>query len=121
MVAAVMTAGAVALSLTAAEAVRVVVPVMEVARVRVRVRHGLVIVPVAVAQRCGLAGMDVIVVSVVVSMAVHVRRGGMRVRMRVPIGDDERAYLARVLAEVGLLPATSAASAPTPAPALARS
>jgi len=46
--------------------------------------------------------------------AAHVRRPLM------PIGDDERAYLARVLAEVGLLPGVPAA-APSPAAALTRS
>ena len=44
--------------------------------------------------------------------SAHVRRPLM------PLGDDERAYLARVLAEVGLL---TDASAPAPSPALARS
>jgi 4-hydroxy-tetrahydrodipicolinate synthase len=46
--------------------------------------------------------------------AAHVRRP------LLPIDDDERAFLARVLAEVGLLPGTPAAS-PSPAPALTRS
>jgi 4-hydroxy-tetrahydrodipicolinate synthase len=44
--------------------------------------------------------------------ATHVRRPLM------PIGDDERAYLARVLVEVGLLPGAPAGA---PQPALARS
>jgi 4-hydroxy-tetrahydrodipicolinate synthase len=47
--------------------------------------------------------------------AAHVRRPLM------PISDDERTYLAGVLAEVGLLPATSPAPGGAPAPALTRS
>ena len=46
--------------------------------------------------------------------AAHVRRPLM------PIDDEERAYLARVLTEVGLLPTTPATGRP-PAPALTRS
>jgi len=46
--------------------------------------------------------------------AAHVRLPLM------PIDDEERAYLAGVLAEVGLLPSGGAGVSPTPAPALAR-
>jgi 4-hydroxy-tetrahydrodipicolinate synthase len=42
-------------------------------------------------------------------------------RPLMPISDDERAFLASVLVEVGLLPAATPASASAPAPALARS
>ena len=47
--------------------------------------------------------------------SAHIRRPLM------PVSDEERAYLARILEEVGLLPATPAAAGPAPTPAFIRS